>query len=158
MSTGISLAEMQHQGRVHMDAHRVNNCPFNHPVLLKELNNNIWYYYTSFKHPPMSPDGFLHNLCHSWRQGPADKGQPPHSRSSLSGPVLLSVLLIFLSGFCSLDFQAPTFPERCFPIEKSQCFPWGIIFNQTSNQPTKPLTSQLVGLTLTLLHNRKMRV
>lgn len=78
----------------------------------------------------------------------------PHSRSSLSGPVLLSGLLIFLSGFCSLDFQAPTFPERCFTIERSQCFPWAIIFNQTSNQPTKPLTSQLVGLTLTLLHIR----
>lgn len=64
MSTGIGLAELQHQGRVHMDAHRVINCAFNHTVLLKELNNNVLYYYASFKYPLMSPDGFLYNLGH----------------------------------------------------------------------------------------------
>lgn len=59
-----------------------------------------------------------------------------------------------LSDPDSLDFRASTFPEICFTMEKSWCFPWGIIFKQTSNFPTKRLTSQLVGLTLTLLHIR----
>lgn len=39
-------------------------------------------------------------------------------------------------------------------METSWCFPWGIIFNHTSNLPTKPLTSQLVELILALLHTR----
>lgn len=57
MITGIGLVELQHQGRVHMDA-------FNHTVLLKGLINNVWYYYASFKHRLMLPDGFLYNLGH----------------------------------------------------------------------------------------------